>query len=395
MKHDFETIVDRSRAGSFKWDEMKAYPNTPAGTIPLSVADMEFKNAPEIVEGLKEYLDTMILGYTGPTDEYYQAIIGWMERRHGYSPKKEWFVTFAGIVSAIRAMVAAYTAPTDAVLITTPVYAQFRGAAEFHHRAVVENPLIEKDGEYFFDFADFEAKAKRPDVTLYIMCSPHNPTGHVWTAEEVHRIAEICYENGVFIVSDEIHSDLLFKGQKHTSMMTLEEKYRDNCAVCTSPSKTFNLAGMQASNIFISDAARREKMMTKRSSLNALSYQAARLAYTECDGWYEEMLDYVEQNADYLIDFCQKRMPFVGVKKPEGTYLIWLDFRKLGLSREAQETLMKEKAHAFFDEGWIFGDAGEGFERINLACPRRVLAETMERVASVIDEERAAGRIKL
>ena len=302
MKYDFETLIPRYGVGSGKWDEMREeVPDLPDDIVPLSVADMEFKNAPEIVEGLKEYLDTSILGYTHATDAYYQAVTGWMERRHGFSPKKEWFVEYAGVVPALRHMVGVFTKPGDSVMITSPVYYPFRGAAEFNRCHVVENELIEKDGRYTIDFADFEEKAKREEVKLYIFCSPHNPVGRVWTEEELRRIAEICLANDVFILSDEIHFDLIMPGYRHVSMMNLEEKYRDNCAVCTSPGKTFNLAGMQASNIFISDERRREAVMRARGhfSLNALSYKATELAYEHGEEWMLSLIHISEPTRPY------------------------------------------------------------------------------------------------
>lgn len=389
MKYDFETLIPRYGVGSGKWDEMREeIPDIPDDIVPLSVADMEFKNAPEIVEGLKEYLDTSILGYTHATDAYYRAVTGWMERRHGFSPKKEWFVEYAGVVPALRHMVGVFTKPGDSVMITTPVYYPFRGAAEFNRCHVVENELIEKDGRYTIDFADFEEKAKREEVKLYILCSPHNPVGRVWTEDELRRIAEICLANDVFILSDEIHFDLIMPGYRHVSMMNLEEKYRDNCAVCTSPGKTFNLAGMQASNIFISDERRREAVRRARGhfSLNALSYKATELAYTRSEEWMREMLGYIDANKTFVTAFLREHLPFVKVTELEGTYLLWLDFRALGLPKQELEELMRKKAYLFLDEGYIFGRGGEGFERLNLACPRRVLAGALERLEKAVLE---------
>lgn len=259
MKYDFETLIPRYGVGSGKWDEMREeIPDIPDDIVPLSVADMEFKNAPEIVEGLKEYLDTRILGYTHATEAYYQAVTGWMERHHGFSPKKAWFVEYAGVVPALRHMIGVFTKPGDSVMITTPVYYQFRGAAEFNHCHVVENELVEKDGQYTIDFADFEEKARREDVKLYILCSPHNPVGPCMDrGGNSAGLRKSVLQMMCSSCRMRIHFDLIMPGYRHVSMMNLEEKYRNNCAVCTSPGKTFNLAGMQASNIFISDERRR------------------------------------------------------------------------------------------------------------------------------------------
>lgn len=385
MKYDFETLIPRYGVGSGKWDEMREeIPDIPDDIVPLSVADMEFKNAPEIIEGLKDYLDTRILGYTHATEAYYDAVIGWMERRHGFSPKEEWFVEYAGVVPALRHMVSVFTKPGDSVLIMTPVYYPFRSAIEANHCHVVESELVNTDGRYTIDFDDFEKKAGRDEVKLLILCSPHNPVGRVWTEEELRRIAGICLANDVFILSDEIHFDLIMPGYRHVSMMNLEEKYRDNCAVCTSPGKTFNLAGMQASNIFIPNDARRDAVLESRGyfSLNALSYKATEFAYTRSEEWMQEMLAYIAGNKMFAESFIREKMPFVRFTETEGTYLMWLDFRALGLDKETLEKRMRKGAYVFADEGYIFGHGGEGFERLNLACPRRILAAALERLAA-------------
>jgi cystathionine beta-lyase len=250
MKYDFDTLVKRTGVGAYKWEAMKKLvPDLPEDIVPFSVADMEFKNAPEIVEGLKEYLDTAILGYTGPTEAYFNAVIGFMERNHGFSPKKEWFMEFAGIVPALRQIIGALAKPGDGVMIQTPVYHQFRNVIEFNKCTVVENQLIEKDGKYEIDFDDFEKKAAREDVKLFVLCSPHNPTGRVWTKEELNRLGEICIKNNVFVLSDEIHMDITMKGYKHTIFASVSEEFANNSIVFTSPSKSYNLAGLQTSTL--------------------------------------------------------------------------------------------------------------------------------------------------
>lgn len=390
MKYDFETSISRYGMGSGKWDEMREeVPSLPDDIVPLSVADMEFRNAPEIIDGLKEYLDTSILGYTHATNAYYQAVIGWMERRHGFSPERDWFVEYGGVVPALRHMIGVFTKPGDSVMITTPVYYPFRSSIEWNRCHVVENELTEINGRYEIDFKDFEEKASRDDVKLYILCSPHNPVGRVWTEEEIRRIAEICLKHHVYILSDEIHFDLIMQGYRHFSMMNLEEKYRSNCAVCTSPGKTFNLAGLQASNIFISDAKRREAILKARGyfSLNALSYKATEYAYNRAEGWMLEMLHYINENKKFVTDYLKNHLPFIRASELEGTYLLWLDCRALGLSTEELETLMRKKAYLFFDEGYIFGKGGEGYERMNLACPRHVLAKALERLEQTVRSE--------
>ncbi len=389
MKYDFETLIPRYDKGSFKWDEMKDdFGKLPEDVIPLSVADMEFKNAPEIMEGLKEYLDTSVLGYTRATDAYYDAVIGFMERRHGFSPKKEWFVEFSGIVPALRQIIAALLTKEDSVLIMTPVYHQFRQVIAHNGCGLVESQLIEKDDVYTIDFADFEAKAARDDVKLCILCSPHNPVGRVWTKEELTQIADICLRHHVFLISDEIHFDLVMPGYEHVSVFSLDEKYWENCLVCTSPGKTFNLAGVQASNIFAPSAKIREKIQASRGhfSMNALSYKAVEYAYTRAEEWMAEMVEYINENKNFVVNYLKENLPLIKTSEMEGTYLLWMDYRAYGWTQEEQDALLRDEAYLFLDPGPMFGLGGEGFARWNLACPRRYLAAALERMKTAIEK---------
>lgn len=383
MKYDFETLVNRRNIGAHKWEDMYArIPDAGDDIVPLSVADMEFKNPPAIIEGLKEYLDNIVLGYTGETENYYNSVISWMERRHGFSPKKEWFVMTAGVVPAIKTMVAAFTEPEDSVLMLTPVYYPFYSSVEANGRKVLGSELILNGTEYSIDFEDFAEKAARPETTLFILCSPHNPIGRIWTKEELLKLCEICLENNVFIISDEIHFDLILPGFEHVSMGTFEEKYLNNCAICTAPSKTFNLAGLQTSNIFIPNEEYRNKISSARGyfSLNIFGYKACELAYDKCEEWLDELIPVLDENRKLVEDFFAENMPEVKVHRLQGTYLMWLDFRAWGMSKEEQEDFMVHKAQAIFDEGYVFGEGGIGFERINIACPKRVLEQTLERI---------------
>lgn len=383
MKYDFETLVNRRNTGSHKWEGMyEQIPNAGDDIVPLSVADMELKNPPAIIEGLKKYLDNIILGYTGETENYYKSVTSWMERRHGFSPKKEWFVMTAGVVPAIKEMVGAFTKDGDSVLMLTPVYYPFYSSVEANGRTVLGSELILEGTEYRIDFDDFAKKAARPETTLCILSSPHNPIGRIWTKEELLKLCEICLENNVFIISDEIHFDLIMPGFEHVSMGTFEEKYLNNCAICTAPSKTFNLAGLQTSNIFIANEEYRNKMTAARGyfSLNIFGYKACELAYDECEEWLDELLLFLDENRKFVEEFVAEKMPEVKVHRLQGTYLMWLDFRAWGMNEKELENFMVHKAEAIFDEGYVFGEGGIGFERINIACPKRVLEATLERI---------------
>ena len=389
MKYDFETLILRHGKGSFKWEELREVdPNIPDDIVPLSVADMEFKTAPAIVEGLKKYLDETSLGYTRATDAYYDAVTGWMKRRHEVDVKREWFVQFSGIVPALRHIIGVFTKPGDEVLILTPVYHQFRMVVEDNDCKVITSELRLENGRYEINFEDFEEKASRDSVKLCIVCSPHNPVGRIWTKEELTRLADICLNNNVFVLDDEIHSDLIMPGYKHVSMLALDEKYLDNLLVCTSPGKTFNLAGMQASNIFVPNKERRDAIEKKRNrfSLNALSYKAVEFAYRDSEEWLDEAIAYIDGNKKFAVSFFREHFPEVYISEMEGTYLLWVDLRSFGMTLEEQEELLRKKAFLYLDEGYIFGKAGEGFERINLACPRRVLEGALTRLKKALDD---------
>lgn len=389
MKYDFETLVRRKDTGSHKWDMMyQKNPETGEEIVPFSVADMEFKNAPEIIEGLKEYLDTHIMGYTGATDSYFESVIEWMRERHGFTPKKEWFIETAGVVPAIYQMVQAFTEPGDAVMIMTPVYYPFAEAVLRNGRRLVETELKNTDGYYEIDFRDLEEKATSEEVKLLILCSPHNPVGRVWTKDDLNQIADICLKNHVFIISDEIHFDLILPGYQHVSMATLGDNYLNNCAICTAPSKTFNLAGFQTSNIMIPNGVYRNKMTKARGyfSLNILGYQACELAYRKAGSWLDELLLVLEKNKKMVDTFFEEKFPMFRVSPLQGTYLIWIDFRAMGLKPRELEKFMQEKAQLYFDEGYIFGKAGEGFERMNIACPTAVLEDALKRLEKALKE---------
>jgi aminotransferase/cystathionine beta-lyase len=353
--------------------------------VPLSVADMELKNPPEVIEGLKKFLDEAVLGYTMPTDEYKKALRDWQKRRHGWEIEDDWVIQTPGVVTAFNLCVQAYTNPGDGVIIQPPVYYPFKMAVDNNERTLVNNPLKIVNGRYEIDFDDFEKKAKDPKNKLFILCSPHNPVGRVWTKTELAKLADICNRNGVVVCSDEIHNDLLMPGVTHTVWATLGKEAEQNCVVCTAPSKTFSLAGMATSNIMIPNPALREKFQqyaTKSSirSVTILGLKACEIAYSQSEGWLDEFLKLMAANYNLAKDFFTKNFPKIKVYDLEGTYLMWFDVKSWGLDIKEQEKFMINEAEWFTDEGYLFGEEGAGFERINIACPTAVLQEALDRL---------------
>ena len=385
MKYDFETLIDRSGCGSGKWDEMRRKkPDLSKGVVPLSVADMEFKNAPEIPEGLKKYMDTHILGYTGPTEDYLRTVCGWMEKRHGWQIQPEWICGTRGVVEALMFAVKAFCQPGDGVIIFTPVYYPFYMAIENHSCQTVRCPLIYRDGAYSIDFDLLEKLAAGENNKMLILCSPHNPVGRVWTEEELRRITEICRKNHVRIISDEIHFDIIMPGHKHTVIAAVAPE--DEIIVCTAPSKTFNLAAMQTSNIIIPNEEDREKFrkIAGHGGPPALGLEACRIAYTQCGAWADQMIEAIAGNCRMAVEFLRERLPQIRPVELQGTYLLWLDCTALGKTKEELEEMMVQKAELFLDEGYVFGEEGAGFERVNLAVPRWVLEEALERLEKAV-----------
>lgn len=388
--YDFETVVNRTNTGSSKWEQMKGWnPNVSEEAIPFSVADMEFKNPPEIIEGLKEYLDSSILGYTQPTENYLKAVCGWMEKRHNWKINSEWIVGSAGVVGAFYSAIRAFSNPGDGIIIMSPVYYPFYSAIELNNRKVVKNPLINTGSSYEIDFNDLEMKAKEHTNKILLFCSPHNPTGRVWTKEELEKVGEICLKNNILIISDEIHFDLIMPDHKHTVFASLSDELANNTIVCTAPSKTFNLAGMQTSNIIIPNEDLRETYVKEIQSqgvfsLNILGYKACEIAYTKCEKWLDELLGLIYHNHLELKKYMEENIPEIKVHDLQGTYLQWMDFNGLGLDKDELEKLMHEN-ELFFDEGYVFGEEGNGFERMNLACPTKTMMVGLERLKKTTD----------
>ncbi len=390
MKHDFTSIPDRSRFGSSKWEIAK---NASTEFVPLSVADMEFPTAKPIVDDIKKLAEEAILGYTNPTQEYYDAVISWMKRRHDFEIRKEWLLQTPGIINALSMLIEAVTAPGDGVIVMPPVYYPFDMTIIATGRRSVFCPLINKDGRYEIDFDLLEEKAKDSGNTAIIFCNPHNPVGRVWSREELEKTAEICCRNNVFIIDDEIHNDLIMPGYEHPVMANVSEEAKNNIAVCTAPSKTFNLAGVQCSNIIIPNDEIRAKAvirnkMNMQMHLNVFAYTICTSAYNKCEDWLEELIGVLAENAKCVEDFMAENFPEIKVYPLEGTYLQWLDVSALGMTHlEVREML--ENANIYLDNGEMFGELGRGYQRINLACAKSTLEKTLERFKNAVEKARA------
>jgi aminotransferase/cystathionine beta-lyase len=390
MAYDFETLVDRNHTGSAKYEQMKAWnPDAPEGTVPFSVADMELKTPPEIVESLKRLAEDHILGYTIATPAYLDAVCQWMKERNGWEVRPEWIVGSPGVVSAFFAAVRAFSEPGDGVIVMSPVYYPFYYAMERNGRGIVKSPLILDGDTYHIDFDDLENQAKEERNKVLLFCSPHNPVGRVWKREELARVAEICRRNHVLVVSDEIHSDLIMPDHHHTVFATLSEEDSDNVIVCTAPTKTFNLAGLQVSNLIIPNPSIRRRFSAEMESngafsLNVFGYRACETAYRECGSWLDALILHIHTNHRELKTFMAKNLPEIKVFDLEGTYLQWMDFTALGMDKDELEHFLHKEALIFFDEGYVFGEEGTGFERMNLACPTWVMMEGLERLHEAI-----------
>ncbi|MCD8153310.1 MAG: pyridoxal phosphate-dependent aminotransferase [Clostridiales bacterium] len=392
-RFDFDRITERRGTSCMKYD-FAAECGKPADALPLWVADMDFPTAPCVQEALQKAAAHGIFGYTGIKEDYFQAVSDWYQKYFGWETKRSWLVSTPGIVYAVNTAVRAFTKKGESVLIQQPVYYPFGRAVRNNHRNLVNNPLVLKDGRYEMDLADFEKKIVENDVRLFILCSPHNPVGRVWTAEELTAVADICLEHGVLIVSDEIHSDFTREGISHHVLASLSPRYAEITVTCTAPSKTFNLAGLQASNVFISNPELREKFTEEMEAQgvgesNVMGLVACQAAYRGGREWLLELKKYLAGNLDFVRDYLEKNIPEVSLVEPEGTYLLWLDFRKLGLTLGQRDELIEKKAKLWLDGGSMFGEEGVGFERVNMACPRATLRQAMEQLAAAVREFKA------
>lgn len=389
MEYNFDEIIDRTGTDCLKYD-FAAERGMPEDILPLWVADMDFKTAPCIMQRMQKDIELGIFGYTDSRDDYFRALADWYGTYFDWKVEKSWLVKTPGIVFALAIAIQALTKEGEGVMLQQPVYYPFSSVIRDNKRKLVNSELVLKDGHYEIDFADFEEKIVRENVKLFLLCSPHNPVGRVWTKDELQRIGDICLKHDVKIISDEIHSDFVYPGHRHHVLVTVDERFKDISIVCTAPSKTFNLAGLQISNIFIPNPELRKAFAQKiwktgYSQVNMIGLHAAQAAYEGGREWLDQLKAYLQGNLDFAREYLEENLPQLKLIEPEGTYLIWLDCRSLGLPEEELEKLIVHEAKLWLDSGAIFGKAGEGFERINIACPRATLAEALKRLKKAVD----------
>jgi len=385
VKFDFDQIINRTGTYSIKHDP--ASQGMQDDVLPMWVADMDFRSPPCVAEALEERVRHGIYGYSIPDSEYFDTVQGWFEQRFGWSTKREWLILTPGVVSSIYIAIRALTEPGDGVVISQPVYHPFMHAIQDTGRRLLNNELVYDNDRYVIDYDDFEEKIK--NAGLFILCSPHNPVGRVWTHEELQRMGEICLRHDVIIVSDDIHQDFVYPGSRHHMLADLDERFADITITCTSPSKTFNLAGLQLSNIFIPNEKLRNRFLKeyRRCGLGSpgvMSIIACKAAYEGGAEWLEELLCYLGGNFSLIREYLPVRLPKVRLVEPEGTYLAWLDCTALRYSAQELDNLVRDKAKLWLNDGTIFGDGGAGFQRMNIACPRSVLSDALARMESAI-----------
>jgi len=387
-KYNFDEIVDRKNTWSLKYD-IAIEKGKSEDTIPLWVADMDFKAPPCVISALSKRLAHGIFGYSDSGQDYFDVLENWFYRRFQWKIRPEWLVKTPGIVFAICNAVRAFTEKGDAVLIQQPVYPPFSWSVKVNDRKLVVNELVYSNGRYTIDFDDFEKKIVENNVKLFILCSPHNPVGRVWKREELLRLGEICLKHGVLILSDEIHADFVYGENKHTVFATLAEEFAGSSVTFTSPTKTFNIAGLQISNVFIQNERLRirfekEVSISGYGEANIMGMEACKAAYSEGYEWLLELREYLTGNVDFVREFLLRNVPEIKLVEPEGTYLLWLDFRGLGLSDDELDDLLINRAKLLLDPGRKFGDAGRGFQRLNIGCPRQTLRTAMQRLAEAV-----------
>lgn len=383
MKYDFDKTIDRRATNSYKWD------SAPEGVLPMWVADMDFRTAPAIIDALQKRVAHGIFGYTRVPDAYYDAVTSWFSRRHGWDIDREWIIYTSGVVPAVSAVIKALTVPGDKVIVQTPVYNCFFSSIRNNGCEIVSNPLRRTADTYEMDFDALERCATDPRAKVMLLCNPHNPAGRVWTPDELTRLGNICLRNGVTVVADEIHCELVYQGFKYTPFASLSDAFLHRSVTCLSPSKAFNIAGLQIANIVAFDNDLRSRIdkainINEVCDVNPFGVAATIAAYNEGEEWLNQLVDYLHGNYEAMAEFCRRELPEFPITRLEGTYLVWMDCSCLGMPSDALEHALLDDARLWLNAGTMYGAEGEGYMRWNIACPRSVMLDGLNRFLNFV-----------
>lgn len=383
MKYDFDKTIDRRATNSYKWD------SAPEGVLPMWVADMDFRTAPAIIDALQKRVAHGIFGYTRVPDAYYDAVTSWFSRRHGWDIDREWIIYTSGVVPAVSAVIKALTVPGDKVIVQTPVYNCFFSSIRNNGCEIVSNPLRRTADTYEMDFDALERCAADRRAKVMLLCNPHNPAGRVWTPDELTRLGNICLRNGVTVVADEIHCELVYQGFKYTPFASLSDAFLHRSVTCVSPSKAFNIAGLQIANIVAFDNDLRSRIdkainINEVCDVNPFGVAATIAAYNEGEEWLNQLVDYLHGNYEAMAEFCRRELPEFPITRLEGTYLVWMDCSSLGMPSDALEHALLDDARLWLNAGTMYGAEGEGYMRWNIACPRSVMLDGLNRFLNFV-----------
>lgn len=383
MKYDFDKTIDRRATNSYKWD------SAPEGVLPMWVADMDFRTASAIIDALQKRVAHGIFGYTRVPDAYYDAVTSWFSRRHGWNIDREWIIYTSGVVPAVSAVIKALTVPGDKVIVQTPVYNCFFSSIRNNGCEIVSNPLRRTADTYEMDFDALERCAADPRAKVMLLCNPHNPAGRVWTPDELTRLGNICLRNGVTVVADEIHCELVYQGFKYTPFASLSDAFLHRSVTCVSPSKAFNIAGLQIANIVAFDNDLRSRIdkainINEVCDVNPFGVAATIAAYNEGEEWLNQLVDYLHGNYEAMVEFCRRELPEFPITRLEGTYLVWMDCSSLGMPSDALEHALLDDARLWLNAGTMYGAEGEGYMRWNIACPRSVMLDGLNRFLNFV-----------
>lgn len=383
MKYDFDKTIDRRATNSYKWD------SAPEDVLPMWVADMDFRTAPAIIDALQKRVAHGIFGYTRVPDAYYDAVTSWFSRRHGWDIDREWIIYTSGVVPAVSAVIKAMTVPGDKVIVQTPVYNCFFSSIRNNGCEIVSNPLRRTADTYEMDFDALERCAADPRAKVMLLCNPHNPAGRVWTPDELTRLGNICLRNGVTVVADEIHCELVYQGFKYTPFASLSDAFLHRSVTCVSPSKAFNIAGLQIANIVAFDNDLRSRIdkainINEVCDVNPFGVAATIAAYNEGEEWLNQLVDYLHGNYEAMAEFCRRELPEFPITRLEGTYLVWMDCSSLGMPSDALEHALLDDARLWLNAGTMYGAEGEGYMRWNIACPRSVMLDGLNRFLNFV-----------